>query len=91
MSQYAIWPSELTTSKKPAEPKSLPDQLLDQAEHHEAMAEQYRGCSFYGEWPGSHHLRQAATLRQAAAALKAAEPPPKTPAQIAAESATEPC
>jgi hypothetical protein len=85
MQIYAMTP---TKRDEPSKTKSLADQLLDQAEAEERLAEQFKGCMFHGEWPGSAHLRQAALLRQAAIALKIAEPKPKSPAEVAAEAAS---
>jgi hypothetical protein len=47
--------------------KPLSEQLQDAANAERESAQQYEGCTFYGEWPGSYHLRQAALLDRAAA------------------------
>ena len=53
--------------------KPLSEQLIAEAEAEERRAEQLRGCSFHGEWPGASRLRRASMLRMAAAALAAVE------------------
>jgi hypothetical protein len=52
-------------------------ELIAEAEREERIADQYRGCSFHGEWPGSGHLRRASLLRRAAAEIAAAKRKPK--------------
>lgn len=45
---------------------SLIKDLFAQADALSEQAKQFEGCSFFGEWPGSHYLRQASLLREAA-------------------------
>jgi hypothetical protein len=52
---------------KPERPMTLVERLEAEAERETQRADQFRGCSFVGEWPGSSHLARAALLRQAAA------------------------
>lgn len=49
---------------------SLAERLEREAQTEERIATHFKGCSFSGEWPGSHHLRRAALFREAALVLK---------------------
>ena len=61
--------------------KPLSQRLNEQADAEERRADQFRGCSFMGEWPGSSHLRQASLLREAAMAALMAERAAAKPAK----------
>ncbi len=61
--------------------KPLSQRLNEQADAEVHRANQFRGCSFMGEWPGSHHLRQASLLREAALTALMAERAAAKPAK----------
>jgi hypothetical protein len=49
--------------------KPLHERLIDEAAAEERRAENFRGCSFHGRWPGDAHLERASMLRAAALEL----------------------
>jgi hypothetical protein len=49
---------------------ALSDRLEREAKNEERTAKQFEGCSFMGEWPGSHHLRRACLFREASLVIK---------------------
>jgi len=68
---------------------SLPDQLRRAADEQDRLADNYRGCTFVGAWPGGYHISLASLLRSAATEFERLTPPPKTPAEIAAHAAAQ--
>ena len=70
LDQARAWQS---TPKPDEAAKPLSQRLMEQADAEDRRADQFRGCSFMGEWPGSSHLRQASLLREAAYAALVSE------------------
>ena len=67
-----MWKKEKMSEIKP-KGDALVEELFAQADVLVAQSEQFKGCSFYGEWPGSYYLREAALLRQAALRISKVE------------------
>lgn len=58
---------------QPERPKKLSERLAEQANQERRRANQFKGCSFVGEWPGAWHLRQASLLTEASIVAAMAE------------------
>lgn len=52
--------------------KPLSQRLREKAEALRKTANQFKGCTFYGEWPGTPYLEEASLLDQAADELERA-------------------